>query len=89
VTAPADDEGTDFVSRYFAPDYGVDEDPVTGSAHCVLTPYWSERLERRELRARQISQRGGRLWCRQDGDRVRLAGHGVCFLRGELVVPSR
>lgn len=88
VTAPADAEDVDFVSRFFAPSKGVDEDPVTGSAHCVLTPYWSERLDKAELRARQISSRGGDLWCRDSGDRVQIAGRGAIYLTGSIRLPA-
>jgi PhzF family phenazine biosynthesis protein len=84
VTAPGDD--CDFVSRFFAPDAGVPEDPVTGSAHCTLTPYWAERLGRPRLHARQVSARGGELWCEQRGDRVGIAGRAVTYLRGALNV---
>jgi predicted PhzF superfamily epimerase YddE/YHI9 len=76
----------DFVSRFFAPGSGVDEDPVTGSAHCALTPFWVARLGRNELRAYQASPRGGALRVRLDGDRVKLAGRAVTVLRGELLV---
>jgi PhzF family phenazine biosynthesis protein len=85
VTAPGRD-GVDFVSRYFAPNYGIDEDPVTGSAHCVLTPYWAKRLGRNEFRARQISARGGDLVCTLRGDRVTLAGRAVLYLEGTITV---
>jgi PhzF family phenazine biosynthesis protein len=85
VTAPGRD-GTDFVSRYFAPNHGVDEDPVTGSAHCVLTPYWAKRLGKNELRARQVSARGGDLHCTLRGDRVTLAGRAVLYLEGTITV---
>jgi PhzF family phenazine biosynthesis protein len=84
ITAPGDD--CDFVSRYFAPDAGIAEDPVTGSAHCTLTPYWIARLGSPRLHARQVSRRGGELWCSLAGDRVTIAGHAVTFLRGELTV---
>jgi PhzF family phenazine biosynthesis protein len=77
---------TDFVSRFFAPQAGVPEDPVTGSAHCALTPFWAERLGKPELRARQVSRRGGDLHCTLVGDRVRLAGRAVPYLRGELAL---
>jgi len=76
----------DFVSRFFAPGAGVDEDPVTGSAHCCLTPYWAQRLGKNELVAYQASRRGGILRVRVDGDRVKLAGRAVTVLRGELAV---
>jgi len=76
----------DFVSRYFAPHAGIDEDPVTGSAHCTLVPWWAGVLGKPELHARQLSRRGGELWCRLDGDRVRMAGHCVPYLVGEIEV---
>jgi len=82
VTAPG--EQVDFVSRFFAPQSGVDEDPVTGSAHTKSTPYWSRRLEKKELEARQISQRGGSLSCRMNGDRVEIIGSALTFLKGEI-----
>jgi PhzF family phenazine biosynthesis protein len=82
VTAPGDD--CDFVSRFFAPDAGVPEDPVTGSAHCTLTPYWAERLGKPRLHARQVSARGGELWCELRGDRVGIAGRAVTYLHGEI-----
>ena len=86
VTAPGTgrDADVDFVSRFFAPAKGVDEDPVTGSAHCTLVPLWSARLDKTHLRARQVSQRGGELGCTLIGDRVRLAGHAVLVLEGTL-----
>jgi PhzF family phenazine biosynthesis protein len=82
VTAPGD--GCDFVSRFFAPRVGIAEDPVTGSAHCVLTPYWAERLGRAKLRARQVSARGGEIFCEDRGERVGLAGRAVLYLKGEI-----
>ena len=91
VTARADDSAreafgdVDFVSRFFAPDMGVDEDPVTGSAHCVLMPFWAERLNRDALTAVQISRRGGVVRCRLDGNRVYLGGHAVTVARGEVL----
>ena len=85
ATAPGRD-GVDFVSRYFAPNYGVDEDSVTGSAHCVLTPYWAARLGKEQLTARQISARGGELTCTLRGDRVTIAGHAVLYLEGAITV---
>jgi predicted PhzF superfamily epimerase YddE/YHI9 len=63
---------------------GIAEDPVTGSAHSTLTPYWAERLGKRQLRARQISERGGDLWCRLEDDRVHIAGHAVLYVKGFL-----
>ena len=82
VTAPGDD--CDFVSRFFAPALGIDEDPVTGSAHCTLTPYWAERLDKTELHARRISARGGELYCRAMGERVRIAGRARLYLEGTI-----
>lgn len=82
VTAPG--RQVDFVSRYFAPGYGVPEDPVTGSAHCALAPYWAERLGKKQLHARQLSDRGGELSCELSGDRVLLKGNAVLTLKGEL-----
>lgn len=85
VTAAAESESADFVSRFFAPAVGVDEDPVTGAAHCVLAPYWSGRLGRTRLVGRQLSRRGGEVGVELDGDRVRLRGRAVTVLRGELL----
>ena len=82
VTAPGQD--CDFVSRFFAPAKGVNEDPVTGSAHCTLIPYWAERLGKTKLFARQRSQRGGELWCELRGDRVSIAGRAVKFSEGTI-----
>jgi PhzF family phenazine biosynthesis protein len=76
----------DFVSRYFVPSYGIDEDPVTGSSHCALTPYWAERLGKKRLHARQLSERGGELWCELARDRVMLEGKAVLVLQGTLLV---
>ena len=84
VTAPGD--SVDFVSRFFAPRYGIDEDPVTGSAHTKLTPYWSARLGKKEMEARQISSRVGVLTVREKGDRVEILGKAVTYLRGEIEV---
>lgn len=86
VTAPGDPGDCDFVSRFFAPRGGIDEDPVTGSAHCKLIPYWSRRLGRTSLFARQVSRRGGELWCEDRGARVRIAGHGVIYLEGRVEI---
>jgi len=85
VTARSDDAAYDFVSRFFAPAAGIDEDPVTGFAHCCLGPWWAERLGRRELSAWQASPRGGALGVEVRGDRVRLLGRAVTVLRGELL----
>lgn len=84
ATAPGSD--SDFVSRFFAPAAGIDEDPVTGSAHCTLIPYWSQRLGKTTLFARQVSRRGGELFCRLAGDRVHIGGKAVLYLRGEIVL---
>jgi predicted PhzF superfamily epimerase YddE/YHI9 len=85
ATAPGD-PGVDFVSRFFAPNCGIPEDPVTGSSHCTLIPYWAQRLGRNVLGARQVSARGGDLRCELAGDRVKMAGHAVLYLRGEIEV---
>jgi predicted PhzF superfamily epimerase YddE/YHI9 len=85
VTSRASGPDADFVSRFFAPSVGIDEDHVTGSAHCCLTPFWSRRLGRTDFVARQVSPRGGILKVRLEGDRVRLAGQAVTVMRGELV----
>jgi PhzF family phenazine biosynthesis protein len=85
VTARSDRPEDDFVSRFFAPAAGIDEDPVTGSAHCALAPFWAERLGKSSFRARQLSARGGFLRVRLDGERVVLAGQAVTVLRGELL----
>ena len=84
VTAPG--ERVDFVSRFFAPNAGIPEDPVTGSAHCTLVPYWSARLGKNKLHALQVSARGGEIFCEDRGDRVSMAGKAVLFARGELVL---
>jgi PhzF family phenazine biosynthesis protein len=84
VTSLSDDPGFDFVSRYFAPAKGIDEDPVTGSAHCALAPYWAHRLGRAALTGYQASKRGGAVNVKVDGDRVHLGGYAVTVVRGEL-----
>lgn len=84
VIATAAGDSVDFVSRFFAPAIGIDEDPVTGAAHCVLTPYWSMRLDKTKLGARQISRREGTLECEDRGDRVSLRGRAVFFLSGQI-----
>lgn len=86
VIVTARGEDCDFVSRYFAPKVGVPEDPVTGSAHCALIPYWAEVLGKDEFFARQVSPRGGELWCRLANDRVRIAGRCALYLEGRLTV---
>lgn len=82
ITAPGKTE--DFVSRYFAPSYGIPEDHVTGSLHCALTPYWSRRLGKSRLKARQLSSRGGVLTCEMASDRVRLSGNSILTMQGTL-----
>lgn len=86
ATAPGDH--CDFVSRFFAPQVGIDEDPVTGSAHCALVPYWAGRLGRSSMNARQISRRGGDLLCELHGGRVAMTGRAVTFLVGEVRLPA-
>jgi predicted PhzF superfamily epimerase YddE/YHI9 len=85
VTAPGEDD-IDFVSRFFAPKQGVPEDPVTGSAHCTLVPYWAARLGKVELEARQLSRRGGALRCALNGNRVSIGGRAVVYLEGQISV---
>ncbi len=84
VTSRSNDPAHDFVSRVFGPAVGIDEDPVTGSSHCALAPYWAERLGRNELTGYQASARGGVVTVRLDGDRTHLGGHAITVLRGEL-----
>ncbi len=84
VTAPGD--SSDIASRYFVPQAGVDEDPVTGAAHCQLVPWWARRLGRSAIHARQVSARGGELWCEARGDRVSIAGYAVEVLAGTLTI---
>lgn len=88
VTAPggAEDGDVDFVSRFFVPKFGVDEDPVTGSAHCSLTPFWAARLGKATLEARQVSRRGGRLQCTLAGERVILRGRAVTYMAATIEV---
>lgn len=88
VVATAPGEDCDFVSRFFGPRVGVPEDPVTGSAHCLLVPYWKHQLGRSELHARQISARGGELHCEDRGERVLIAGQAVSYLVGRITVPD-
>jgi PhzF family phenazine biosynthesis protein len=85
ITAPGDE--TDFVSRFFAPQSGINEDPVTGSAHTTLTPYWSHRLGKKEMTAKQLSARGGDLFVSLAGDRVHIAGSAHYYLTGEIFIP--
>jgi PhzF family phenazine biosynthesis protein len=85
VTAPGSD--VDFVSRFFAPQAGITEDPVTGSLHSVLTPYWAARLGKQSFLAHQVSRRGGELLCELHGDRVSIAGKAVLYLEGRIFLP--
>ena len=84
VTAPGNN--SDFVSRFFIPAAGINEDPVTGSAHCNLIPYWAKKLSKNELHAYQVSERRGELWCALKGDRVLMAGKAVTYLKGEIYI---
>jgi predicted PhzF superfamily epimerase YddE/YHI9 len=84
VTAKGDE--VDFVSRFFGPQSGVNEDPVTGSAHTTLTPYWAEKLGKKTLQARQISARGGALTCTLVDDRVKISGNVAAYLVGEILI---
>lgn len=84
----ANGETVDFVSRMFAPNAGIDEDPVTGSAHCLLAPFWGERLGKTTLRAQQVSKRGGDLWCEVAGETVVVSGYGVLYLEGRIHLPG-
>lgn len=84
VTAPGKD--CDFVSRFFAPNCGIPEDPVTGSAHSTLIPFWAEKLSRNKMHAKQISKRGGELWCENIGERVTMSGNCVFYMKGEINV---
>jgi predicted PhzF superfamily epimerase YddE/YHI9 len=84
VTAPGD--RSDFVSRFFAPRFGIPEDPVTGSAHCVLIPYWASVLGKNDLHAFQVSQRGGELFCTHAGERVRISGKAALYLEGTITI---
>jgi predicted PhzF superfamily epimerase YddE/YHI9 len=84
VTGPGRD--CDFVSRFFAPTAGVPEDPVTGSAHCTLIPYWAKRLGKTKLFARQVSRRGGELFCELSGERVLIGGKAVLYSRGQIEI---
>jgi predicted PhzF superfamily epimerase YddE/YHI9 len=84
VTAPGDD--SDFVSRFFAPRVGIPEDPVTGSAHSALIPYWSARLGKSKMFARQLSRRGGELFCEARGERVGIGGRAKLYSRAQLEI---
>lgn len=84
ITAPG--KKVDFVSRFFAPGAGIDEDPVTGSAHAQLIPFWAEKLGKEKLHALQLSRRGGELWCEQKDDRVIIKGKAAFYMKGEIMV---
>jgi len=84
ITSPGKD--VDFVSRFFAPSAGIPEDPVTGSAHCNLIPYWADKLGKNVLHAYQLSARKGELWCELKGDRVLMSGKSVTYLKGEIYI---
>ena len=86
MTAPGSD--VDFVSRFFAPKFGIPEDPVTGSAHCTLAPYWSDRLGKDTLAARQVSRRGGDILCEVKGSRVLLSGSAVTIMVATITLPE-
>lgn len=86
IIVTAKGETSDFVSRMFAPRIGIPEDPVTGAIHCSLIPYWAEKLGKNELFARQISARGGELFCELKGERVKIGGHAILYLKGEIYV---
>lgn len=86
VVVSAEGSTPDFVSRFFTPQATILEDPVTGSAHCTLVPYWAKRLGRSELYAKQISKRGGELWCTLEEGRVKIKGEAICYMRGECCI---
>jgi predicted PhzF superfamily epimerase YddE/YHI9 len=85
ITAPGKE--VDFVSRFFAPTAGVDEDPVTGSAHSQLIPFWSYKLGKEKMNAKQLSKRGGDIYCEQKGERVIMGGRCVFYMKGEITLP--
>lgn len=86
VIATARGDQSDFVSRFFIPSAGINEDPVTGSTHCNLIPYWAQELNKNNLHAFQVSERGGELWCTLKGDRVLMAGKAITYLKGEIYI---
>ena len=87
VTAPG--ENVDFVSRFFAPKLGIPEDPVTGGAHCELIPYWSKRLNKQNMIAKQLSKRGGVIHCSYLGGRVTMGGEATTYMQGELLIDNK
>ena len=88
VIVTAKGSSCDFVSRFFAPNAGICEDPVTGSAHCTLIPFWSRRLGKNSMTAKQLSPRGGMLLCEDKGERVNISGKAVCYLEGDIMLPD-
>ena len=86
ISALSSDPNIDFVSRYFGPQVGIDEDPVTGSAHCILTPIWANKLNKTEFNARQVSARGGDLHLKLEGDRLHMTGQATLFLKGTMTI---
>jgi predicted PhzF superfamily epimerase YddE/YHI9 len=86
VVATAKGDEADFVSRFFAPNAGMPEDPVTGSSHSTLIPFWAERLGKQQMTAKQLSRRGGVLRCEDCGDRVKISGKAVLYLTGEIFI---
>ena len=86
ITAPSSDPNYDFVSRFFAPNAGIAEDPVTGSAHSMLIPFWAEKLNKNKLIAKQLSKRGGTLYCTHNGNRVKISGKAKLYLEGNIRV---
>ncbi|RYY20993.1 MAG: PhzF family phenazine biosynthesis protein, partial [Sphingobacteriaceae bacterium] len=88
VIATAKGQSADVVSRCFYPGLGIQEDPVTGSAHCTLIPYWAKRLDKNSMRAYQLSSRKGELWCENLGDRVLISGKAVTYLSGQIYLPE-
>lgn len=88
VIVTAKGSSCDFVSRFFAPNAGICEDPVTGSAHCTLIPFWSRRLGKNSMTAKQLSPRGGVLLCEDKGERVNISGKAVCYLEGDIMLPD-
>jgi len=86
ITAASSNNGYDFVSRFFAPNAGINEDPVTGSSHSTLIPFWAEKLNKNKLTAKQLSKRGGTLYCENKGNRVKISGKAKLFLEGEIKI---
>jgi len=86
VTITAKGNSVDFVSRFFAPNVGVSEDPVTGSSHTILTPFWAKRLQKNKMKSKQLSKRKGSLICENCGDRVKISGEVVLYLHGEIEI---